>query len=136
MSGRIRRKSGRSSKIRFFENLGEWGHVLPSADIERDVAWYEQYTGFSCARHDGIYALLQRENLKIHLQWHANTEHDPLLGGSVIKLFVDDIQPMLDGFVARGTIPRDKLRMNNSCGTHEFGFYAPDNHEIFVGQDA
>ena len=37
---------------------------------------------------ENIYASLKREHLSIHLQWHADTKEDSLLGGSVIKLFV------------------------------------------------
>jgi hypothetical protein len=34
--------------------------VLPSADIDRDIAWYEQHTGFSARWSDNMYAVLVR----------------------------------------------------------------------------
>ena len=83
-----------------------------------------------------MYACLKRENLFIHLQWHADTEDDPLLGGSVIKLFVKNIQPIFKEFMERGTVKEDKLRLNTPWGTHEFGFYDLNNNAVFIVEDA
>lgn len=109
--------------------------MLPSEDIERDKAWYEKYTGFHMVSGDDMYAVLNREDLWIHLQWHADTEDDPLLGGSVIKIFVDQIQPIFKEFVERGTVKADKLRLNTPWNTHEFGFYDLNNNAIFFVED-
>ena len=62
--------------------------VLPSADIARDAKWYQENVGFQLIWADNMYAVLRRESIHIHLQWHADTKNDPLLGGSVIKIFV------------------------------------------------
>ncbi|MEL7145591.1 MAG: glyoxalase superfamily protein [Bacteroidota bacterium] len=111
--------------------------VLPSADISRDLAWYEKHVGFSCNfNHDNMYASISREHIEIHLQWHAGTEDDPLLGGSVIRIFVENIRPLFDELVKRGTVPKDKLHMNTPWGTHEFGFYDPNNNAVFLVEDA
>lgn len=83
-----------------------------------------------------MYSGMVRDQLCIHLQWHADTPEDPLLGGSVIKIFVHDIKPWFDEFVERGTIKPEKLRMNTPWGTHEFGFYDLNNNAIFIVQDA
>ena len=111
--------------------------VLPSADISRDLEWYEKQAGFTrLFNHDNMYAAMVREQQEIHLQWHADTEEDPLLGGSVIKIFVENIQPIFEEFVTRGTVPPDKLRRNTPWGTHEFGFYDPNNNAVFIVEDA
>lgn len=110
--------------------------VLPTTDIARDLEWFEKYMGFIYAFGDNMYSGVVRDQLCIHLQWHANTHEDPLLGGSVIKIFVNDIKPWFDEFVERGTIKPEKLRMNTPWGTHEFGFYDLNNNAIFIVQDA
>jgi hypothetical protein len=110
--------------------------VLPSADIERDIEWYEEFTGFHCVMKDNMYAILKRDHLYIHLQWHADTPDDPLLGGSVIRIFTTDVQPLADEFVQRKTIVPEKLRRNTPWGTHEFGFYDLNNNAIFIVQDS
>ncbi len=110
--------------------------VLPTTDIKRDLFWYEQHLGFTYAFGDDMYAGMVRDQLCIHLQWHANTADDPLLGGSVIKIFVSEIEPWFEEFVERGTIQPEKLRRNTPWGTHEFGFHDLNNNAIFFVQDA
>lgn len=109
--------------------------VLPSQDINRDVDWYEKHVGFKLLHKDDMYAVMRRENLCIHLQWHADTEDDPLLGGSVIKIFVKNIAPIFNEFVKRGTVNPEKLRLNTPWSTNEFGFYDLNNNAVFVVED-
>jgi hypothetical protein len=110
--------------------------VLPSLNIERDLKWYDKYTGFSRIFGDSGYAGLVRENLEFHLQFHHGNEEDPITGGSVMKIFVADIKPYFEEFLERGTIKPEKLRMNTPWGTHEFGFYDLNDNAIFFVQDA
>jgi len=109
--------------------------VLPSQNIDRDVAWYEKHVGFKLLHKDEMYAVMRRNSICIHLQWHADTDDDPLLGGSVIKIFVDDIRPIYQEFVDRKTITTDKLRENTPWQTHEFGFYDLNKNAVFIVQD-
>ncbi len=109
--------------------------VLPSRDIARDVAWYREKVGFKSYFSDGMYAVLYRENLSLHLQWHADTEDDPLLGGSVIRILVKNIRPLFEELVKRGTVTEDKFRANTPWGTHEFGFYDLNRNAVFIMED-
>ncbi|MBT8234497.1 MAG: glyoxalase/bleomycin resistance/extradiol dioxygenase family protein [Saprospiraceae bacterium] len=108
--------------------------VLPSADIVRDTNWYVKYAGFEIIWNDEMYALLKRDDIVLHLQWHADTDDDPLLGGSVIRIKVEDINHYIDEFVERGTVVREKLRMNTPWNTHEFGFYDLNKNAVFIMQ--
>jgi len=110
--------------------------VLPSADISRDIKWYTQKLGFTLVGGDNMYCVMKLDNIRIHLQWHADTVDDPLLGGSVIRIMVKNIIPVFDDFVAREVVPKDKLRMNTDWGTHEFGLYDLNNNAIFIVQVA
>ena len=110
--------------------------VLPSSDIERDIKWFNKHTSFKYSFGDNMYSGISRDGVCIHLQWHANNVEDPLLGGSVIKIFVEDIEPWFEEFVERKTIQPEKLRMNTPWGTHEFGFYDLNKNAIFIVQDA
>ena len=109
--------------------------VLPSADIERDVAWYKDQTGFEPVFWDNMYAVLNRDSLYLHLQWHADTETDPLLGGSVIRIDVSNIQPLFDEFVQRGTVKADAFKANTPWNTNEFGFFDLNKNAIFIMED-
>ena len=109
--------------------------VLPSADIERDVAWYREKLGLEVYFSERMYAVLFRENICIHLQWHADTADDPLLGGSVIRIYVKNITPLFDELIERGTVTKDKLRTNTPWNTNEFGFYDLNSNAIFIMED-
>lgn len=109
--------------------------VLPSADIERDVAWYREKTGFEPFYKDKMYACLYRENMYLHLQWHADTESDPLLGGSVVRILVKNVKPLFDEFVTRGTVKSDAFKADTPWKTNEFGFYDLNKNAIFILED-
>ena len=53
----------------------------------------------------------------------------------MIKLFVRDIMPLFEEFVARETITPNRLRRETPWRTHEFGFYNLNGNAIFVVQD-
>ena len=66
--------------------------VLPFSNIESDIIWYKEKIGFEAFFSDNMYTLLQRDNLCISLPWQADTEDNSLLGGSVIRVFVKNIE--------------------------------------------
>src|SRR6185312_12853233 len=109
--------------------------VLPSSDISRDVSWYYEKVGFKSVFHDNMYAVLKRDNLYIHLQWHADTEDDPLLGGSVIRIDVKNVRGLFDEFVQRGTVDKTKFISNTPWQTNEFGFFDLNKNAIFFMED-
>jgi hypothetical protein len=109
--------------------------VLPSADLNRDITWYKEKLGFEIYSSDKMYAVLFRENICIHLQWHADTLKDPLLGGSVIRIYVKNLTPLFDELVSRGTVSQDKMRLNTPWKTNEFDFYDLNNNAIFIMED-
>jgi hypothetical protein len=109
--------------------------VLPSSDIARDVAWYLAKAGFESVWDDKMYAVLHREGLSIHLQWHADTSDDPLIGGSVVRIMVKNIRPLFDEFVQRGVVKADELILGTAWETNEFGFYDLNNNAILFTED-
>ena len=109
--------------------------VLPSSDIKRDIAWYRDKAGFDLCFGDDKYVGMGRGAIEIHLQWHADTEDDPLMGGSVVRIFVSNIRPYFEEFILRNTIEKEKLKLNTAWGTNEFGFYDPNGNAIFIVED-
>ena len=116
-------------------NLKEIIPVLPSSDIPRDVKWYKTNLGFEFDFGDNMYCGLRKENIYIHLQWHADTDEDPLLGGSVIRIFVNDIVVAFEEIKKLASLPEDKLLFNTPWGTHEFGIYDLNRNSIYFVQD-
>jgi hypothetical protein len=109
--------------------------VLPSQNIERDVKWYAEQTGFTPLFADEMYAVLMRDTLILHLQWHADTADDPLLGGSVVRIRVKNIAPLFAEFVERKTVEPTDFRAQTAWATNEFGFYDLNKNAIFITED-
>jgi hypothetical protein len=110
--------------------------VLESADIARDVAWYKEKTGFQVSfLHEKMYAGLCRDDLEIHLQWHAGTNDDPMNGGAVIRISVKNIKPIFEEFKQRGTVGDKDLRGKTPWGTNEFAFHDLNSNAIFISED-
>lgn len=109
--------------------------VLPSSDIARDIAWYEEKVGFKTYFSDKMYAVLYRENLCIHLQWHADTPNDPLLGGSVIRIAVKNIEVLFQELIQRRLVMQDAFKANTPWNTNEFGFFDLNQNAIFIMED-
>ena len=119
------------STTRFIQTIA----VLPSSDIARDIKWHEQFTGFTLNFTDTMYASIQRDHIEWHLQWHADNEDDPLLGGSVIKVFVKNIEYLANEFIERGTVIPEKFHQKTSWGTREFGFFDLNKNAVFFVED-
>lgn len=110
--------------------------VLESADIDRDVNWYKEKTGFELSfLHEKMYAGLYRDELEIHLQWHAGKKDDPMNGGAVIRMDVKNIKPLFEEFKQRGTVKEKDLKQNTPWGTNEFAFYDLNSNAIFISED-
>lgn len=109
--------------------------VLPSADIARDVAWYQEKLGMTADEVDSMYAVLYRDRFVLHLQWHADTPEDPLLGGSVVRVLVRNIQPLFEELVQRGTVKPEDFRSHTPWRTNEFGFFDLNRNAIFIMED-
>ncbi|NND63255.1 MAG: glyoxalase/bleomycin resistance/extradiol dioxygenase family protein [Flavobacteriaceae bacterium] len=105
--------------------------VIPSADIKRDVSWYVNNLGFTENFSDDMYAGISRDEIYIHLQWHAGTIEDPVNGGSVVKIFVDKVAPLFNELLERGTVDKSKLLKNTPWNTNEFGIYDLNKNAVF-----
>ena len=108
--------------------------VLSTSDLDRDVAWYEEKTGFRNVTKQEGYAIMRRENMEFHLQYHHGTDEDPVLPG-VMRIWVKGILPLFEELVQRGTVTPEKLRMKTPLGTNEFGFYDLNKNAVFVMED-
>src|SRR6185436_4914969 len=110
--------------------------VLESADIDRDVAWYKEKAGFEVSfLHEKMYAGLYRDEFQVHLQWHAGTKDDPMNGGAVVRIDVNNIGPIFEEFKQRGTVKDNDFKANTPWGTNEFAFTDPNSNVIFISED-
>ena len=116
--------------------------VLPSGDINRDIAWYESKLGFKGIPNASTepnaapdYAVLGRQNLFIHLQLHSPADMANITG-SVVRIQVDRVEPLFEEMVNRGSVGSDAFRPNTAWGTHEFGLYDLNKNALFFYEPA
>ena len=106
--------------------------VLPSSDIDKDIKFYVDGLGFEQVFADKLYALLRRQNLELHLQWHADTPEDPLLGGSVVRIITNEVDEYYKQVVNRGVIEPNHAPKETPWGTYEFGFFDLNKNQVFI----
>jgi hypothetical protein len=127
---------GKQARKKITTELLSISPVLPTADLERDISWYKQKLSFEIYFSDKMYAVLYRENICIHLQWHSDTPEDLLPGGSVIRIYVKNINTLFNELLERGIVTQESLKINTHWKTNEFGFYDLNNNTIFIMEDA
>jgi hypothetical protein len=95
----------------YTSNFIKTNPVLATSNMKWDIAWYKEKLGFKCVGGDDMYATLKRD---IHLQWHADSEEDRLLGCSVVIFWMQDMKSLFEEYVKVRTLAKDKLRLNTA----------------------
>jgi catechol 2,3-dioxygenase-like lactoylglutathione lyase family enzyme len=119
--------------------------ALPSADVERSVAFYRDVLGFELVHSDDGFAIVRRDDATIHL-WGATDEswHDrsdwkrPILSGAEsfiagtasCRVQVSGIEELFAVCDARGVVHPNGRIHDTSWGTREFGVLDPDGNLI------
>ncbi len=112
--------------------------VLASTDVSRDVEWYEQKLGFinvydSSNYQDGQidYAVVGRQNLYLHLQFQYPKDVYP----TDVRIEVQNIEPLIQEFLSKGTITDNKIIRKTGWNTCEFGILDPNRNRIFFYEE-
>ena len=105
--------------------------VLPTSNLERDVKWYKEQLGFHVNFQNEGYGGVSRGGVYLHFQEHSGTEDDPMLDGSVLKIFVKDISLIYNDLLEKGTITDSQLHKNTPWKTHEVGLFDLNKNAIF-----
>ena len=115
--------------------------VLSSADVARDIEWYEQKLGFKNVydstdyNEDPVnYAVLLRQGIYIHLQFQFPEDMAQMPGGS-LRIEVENIYPLFEEYVEKGVVPKTKMVRNTPWGTNEFGFFDLNKNGITFYED-
>ena len=112
--------------------------VLASADVARDVKWYENKLGFknvydSSAYQDGPidYAVVGRHDLFLHLQFQYPKD----MTSTDIRFQVQNIEPLFEEFVSNGLLAPDKINRKTAWNTSEFGLFDLSGNRITFFED-
>ena len=112
--------------------------VLASADVARDIEWYENKLGFknvydSTDYSDGPvdYAVLRRQNLVIHLQFQFPKD----MTSTDVKIEVKNIDSLIEEYIVKGLIKAEKVNRKTPWNTDEFGLFDPSGNRITFLED-
>lgn len=112
--------------------------VLASADVDRDVKWYEEKLGFknvydSSAYQDGEidYAVIGRDNLFMHLQFQFPED----MISTDVKFEVENIEPLYQELIETGVIKKEQIRRKTPWNTSEVSFLDLSRNRITFLED-
>jgi catechol 2,3-dioxygenase-like lactoylglutathione lyase family enzyme len=106
--------------------------VLGVQDVAASVDWYTGRLGFTLAFHapeHPAYAVLTRDDVELHLQWHDPTEWGngdrPML-----RFLVADVDAVHAEFAPKGVFHDRTALRDTPWGTRELAFYDPDRNGL------
>ncbi len=112
--------------------------VLASADVRRDVEWYEIKLGFKnvfdSTRYEAgpmNYAVVGRQELFLHLQFQFPKD----MTATDVRIQVANIDPLFSEYLNSGIITPDRMRRKTAWGTDEFGLFDLSGNRITFFED-
>ena len=112
--------------------------VLASADVPRDIKWYEEKLGFknvydSSAYQEGKidYAVIGRDNLFMHLQFQFPED----IISTDVKFEVQNIELLYLELLKKGVIKEDQIRRKTPWNTSEVSFFDLSRNRITFLED-
>ena len=112
--------------------------VLASADVAKDIEWYETKLGFknvydSTHYQEGPvdYAVVGRQNLYLHLQFQFPAD----MISTDIRFQVQNIMPLFEEFKANGLIDDKQLQKQTAWHTCEFTFFDLSRNRLTFYED-
>jgi catechol 2,3-dioxygenase-like lactoylglutathione lyase family enzyme len=112
--------------------------VLASADVTRDIKWYEEKLGFknvydSSAYQDGEidYAVVGRDNLYMHLQFQFPED----MISTDVKFEVENIELLYQELIKAKVIKEEQIRRKTPWNTSEVSFFDLSKNRITFLED-
>lgn len=106
--------------------------VLAVQDVRAAAAWYTGRLGFTLdflAPEHPAYAVLTRDAVELHLQWH-----DPSEWGDgdrpMLRFLVEDLEALHAEYASKGVFHDRTALRDTPWGTREFAFFDPDQNGL------
>lgn len=109
--------------------------MLPVRDVPASVAFYVDTLGFEDVWHDDRYAVVRRDNVVLHLQWHDASEWSVAIDRPMLRIVVPDVDALYAEYAPRGVFHDGTAMRDTPWGTREFAFYDPDRNGLTFMRD-
>jgi uncharacterized glyoxalase superfamily protein PhnB len=109
--------------------------VLQARDVAAAVRWYVDRLGFALRFQDDPaaprYAVMSRDDVEIHLQWHDETSFRPDRGDAImLRVRVSDPDSLFAEYKDKGVFHDRTALRDTPWGTREFAFYDLNGHGL------
>ncbi|MCX6381878.1 MAG: VOC family protein [Armatimonadetes bacterium] len=105
--------------------------VLPVLDVQAGVRYYTENLGFALRFQDTPdfphYAVLERDSVTLHLQWHDPSEFE---AGQMYRFVVDDVDSLFAEYSDKGVFHDQTALRDTDWGTREFAFFDRDHNGL------
>jgi catechol 2,3-dioxygenase-like lactoylglutathione lyase family enzyme len=109
--------------------------VLPSRDVARAVAFYVERLGFALLWSDERYAVIRRDGVELHIQWHDPSEWIAGVDRPMLRFSVPAVDVLFAEYATAGVFHELTALRDTPWGTREFAFYDPDHNGLTFYRD-
>jgi len=108
--------------------------VLAVRDVPESIRFYERL-GFNVRWSEARYAVLQRDEVCLHLQWHDAKEWAHGIDRPMLRFVVPDVATLFREYEPKGVFHGKTQLRRTDWGTEEFAFYDPDKNGLTFYRD-
>jgi catechol 2,3-dioxygenase-like lactoylglutathione lyase family enzyme len=112
--------------------------VLPTRDVRRSIEFYVARLGFTLngqdSQSDAHYAVVGRDAVELHLQWHDPAEWSAV-ERPMVRFEVPAVEALFDEFKGTGVFHETTALRDTPWGTREFAFFDPDQNGLTFYRD-
>jgi len=112
--------------------------VLPSQNVAAAIEFYRKLgfqLAFQDSHEDPRYAGVVRDQVEIHLQWHA-AEEWAAVERPMLRLKVSNVDGLFEELKTQGVYHANTALRNTAWNTREFAFYDGDKNGLTFYRDA
>lgn len=111
--------------------------VLACRDMGASLEFYTRKLGFTLVMHapdHPAYAVIRRDAVELHLQWHDPSEWGPG-DRPMLRIVVSDLEGLFEECRGAGVFHAGTSLRETPWGTREFGIYDPDRNGLVFYMD-
>jgi catechol 2,3-dioxygenase-like lactoylglutathione lyase family enzyme len=106
--------------------------ILPTKYVQGAVEFYVEKLGFKLVHlepNKPAYAVIQRDQVELHLQWHDAKEWE-LGNRPMLRILVSELEHLFHEFSKKNVFHEETALRKTAWSTEEFGFYDCDGNGL------
>jgi catechol 2,3-dioxygenase-like lactoylglutathione lyase family enzyme len=108
--------------------------VLPSRNVPAAIEFYVTRLGFTLRfqddPHEPRYAVLRRDEVVLHVQWHDPAEWQAGVDRPMLRFDVSSVEALFEEYRDKGVFHDRTAVRDTAWGTREFAFFDADHNGL------